>query len=130
MLVSYLVSLLLSMNRSFKFEELRVYQDAIKFVDMVYELTEKWPREERYNLTDQFVRAAVSIVLNIAEGSGRTRKDFQHFISNSRGSVYECVAIISIAHTRKLINKEEYEKMYEECVRLAKMLTALKRSLK
>lgn len=47
----------------FRFEDLRVYQDALKFVDQVYLLTAKWPKEEIYGLTDQFRRASVSMNL-------------------------------------------------------------------
>jgi len=57
----------------FKFEELRIYQEALKFVDYIYLVTNKWPKDKIFGLTNQFRRASVSIALNIAEGSGRTR---------------------------------------------------------
>lgn len=53
----------------FKFESLRVYQLALDYVDLVYDVAEKLPRSEQYNLCDQIKRAATSIALNIAEGS-------------------------------------------------------------
>lgn len=56
----------------FKFEDLQVYQKALDFVDIAYNITKKFPEIERYGLTSQFIRAAVSIALNIAEGSGDT----------------------------------------------------------
>lgn len=62
----------------FRFEELKVYQHALDFVDTVYELVEKFPSHELYALISQLRRAAISIVLNIAEGTGRTKKDFGH----------------------------------------------------
>lgn len=114
----------------FKFEELNVYNEAINFVDLVYSSTDNWPKTETFGLIDQIKRASTSVVLNIAEGSGKTKTDFQHFISISRGSVYECVAILTIALRRDYISKKEFESMYEFCNKLARMLTALKNSLK
>lgn len=81
----------------FKFEELRIYQESIDFVSTIYVLTKEWPTIYKYSLADQLQRAALSIPLNIAEGSGRTSNDFAHFITISRGSCYECIAILTIA---------------------------------
>ncbi|MDO8572053.1 MAG: four helix bundle protein [bacterium] len=113
----------------FNFEKLNVYKEALLFVDFVYERTKNWPSSERYILVNQLTRASISIVLNIAEGSGRTSKDFGHFVATSRSSVYECVAILTIALGRKYITKNEFELGYEYCNKLARMLTALKKSL-
>ena|SRR3989344_4902973 len=118
------------MKNMFKFEELNVYKEALIFVDYIYRLTSRWPSSEKYVLVSQMVRAAISIVLNIAEGSSRTGKDFRHFLSISRGSVYECVAVLTIAYKRKYITKNEFDFGYEYCNKLARMLTALKKSIK
>lgn len=64
----------------FNFEKLSVYQKSIALVDEVYSLTEAWPKSETFGITSQFRRAVVSVSLNIAEGSGRTKKDFRHFL--------------------------------------------------
>jgi hypothetical protein len=56
----------------FDFENLKVYQRSLDYVDFVYNATKSFPKEEMFALTDQFRRAATSICLNIAEGSGRT----------------------------------------------------------
>lgn len=114
----------------FKFEELRVYQDGLRFIDLVYLLTSKWPREEIFGLSSQLRRAAVSIALNIAEGTSRTKKDFRHFLDLSRGSCYECVAILSIAKERKYISSKEYSQLYEACEKLSRMISALKTSIR
>lgn len=113
----------------FKFEELRVYQESIKFTTDIYSLTHNFPKEEMFNITDQIRRASISICLNIAEGSSRTKKDFQHFLSLSRGSCYECVAILNIAFNLKLIALEEYKNYYEVCDKLSRMLSKLRVSL-
>jgi four helix bundle protein len=110
----------------FKFEELRVYQEAVELAQLLFEQTNNWPSSYKYSLADQLHRAALSISLNIAEGSGRTRKDFQHFLSVSRGSSYECIPIISIARNCKLINNLEYQNYYGRLLKIAKMLTLLR----
>lgn len=113
----------------FKFEDLRVYQEALTFVDMLYELTQVWPKSEMFGLINQLRRAATSIVLNIAEGSSRGKKDFAHFLSMAKGSCFECVAILTIAINRKYITEKEFRTAYETCLKLAKMITALQKSL-
>jgi four helix bundle protein len=73
-------------NNRFHFEDLVVYQKSLLFVDRVYEITEKFPSSERYNLVDQFRRAATLIALNIGEGSGGTNKEFNAFLRISKRS--------------------------------------------
>lgn len=70
---------------SIGFENLRVYQEALDFSDRVYKATKKFPKAETFLLTNQLRRAAISIVLNIAEGSGRTKKEFKHFLNMGQG---------------------------------------------
>jgi len=113
----------------FKFQGLHVYQDGLLFVDEIYSITERWSTSERFGLVDQLRRAASSIVLNIAEGSSRTKKDFGHFIDISRGSCYECVAILTIAHGRKLITDQIYNNLCNDLERLSRSLGGLKKSL-
>ena len=99
-------------------------------MDYIYLVTNKWPKDEIFGLTNQLRRASVSIALNIAEGSGRTRKDFRHFLDLARSSCYECVAIVSIAKSRKYITDIEFDKIYEWCDKLARTISALKGSLR
>ena len=85
---------------------------------------------EKFELTSQVKRAALSIPLNIAEGSGRkTQKDFCHFIRMSIGSVLEVVTCLKIALREKFIEEKEYreleillEKVYFKLVALEKSL--------
>lgn len=113
----------------FKFEELRVYQEAIAFVTYIYSIIKKWPSIYKFNLVDQLQRAALSISLNIAEGSGRTSKDFQHFLSIARGSCYECIPLVTIARHEGLLTEKEFIDVYERIAVIAKMLTSLKSSI-
>ena len=70
----------------FGFEKLEVWDKAISFADTVYSITREFPADERFGLTNQMRRAAVSISSNIAEGSARnSRKDFARFIEIATG---------------------------------------------
>lgn len=114
---------------TFKFEELRVYQDSLLFIDEIYTTTNSFPRSELFGLISQLQRAAVSVALNIAEGSSRTRKDFQHFLVISRGSCFECAAILQIVYKRRYISETSYQSLFTKTSILARMITALKNSL-
>ena len=80
------------------YKDLIVWQKAIDLTVAVYELTEKFPKEEIYGLTSQMQRAAVSIPANIAEGYGRVhRGDYLQHLSISRGSLAELETHIALA---------------------------------
>ena len=114
---------------SFKFEELVVHQKAIDFVDKIYSLTKGYLRDEMFGLTSQLRRAAVSISLNIAEGSARTKKDFGRFIDMARGSIFECVTILKISVKQNYINQLKFNDLEKDLVEISKMLSGLKRKL-
>ena len=85
----------------FNFEKLDVWQEAIQFADLVYELSGDFPADERFGLTNQMRRAAVSISSNIAEGSSRmSRTDFARFVEIATGSLFEVVSQTTIALRR------------------------------
>ena len=74
----------------FIYQKLIVWQKAMVFWKLVYAEVKKFPSEERYALSDQVRRAAVSVASNIAEGAGRAgNKDYAHFIAIARGSLFE-----------------------------------------
>ena len=117
-------------DKLFSFEKLTVYQKSLSFSYQIYTLTQKWPKEYIYGLTDQIRRASLSISLNIAEGTSRKKPDFRHFLDIARGSSYECVAIISIAKKRSYISHEQFNSLYQQLLKIARMLSALKTSIK
>lgn len=113
----------------FSFEKLNVYQASLDLVNDIYILTQNWPRNEIFGLISQIRRAAVSICLNIAEGSGRTKKDFRHFLDMARSSCQECIALLEIAKRRKFIEINEYNNFYARLTSQAIKISALKRSI-
>jgi len=114
----------------FNFEKLDVWQDAIQFAGLVYGLTGDFPGEERFGLTNQMRRAAVSVSSNIAEGSSRvSRTDFSRFVEIATGSVFEVVSQTTIALRRKMITQKNYDKVYAAAEKQSKMLSGLRRSL-
>lgn len=108
----------------FDFERLSVYQKAeLYYKHILSILTDS--RIDR-STRDQFRRASLSIVLNIAEGSGKYRKnDKKRFYVIAKGSVNECVAVLRILIIENYITKEIYHVFYEELTEIAKMLTGL-----
>jgi four helix bundle protein len=71
------------------FTDLLVWQKAIQLGKLVYQITKAIPAEEKYGLTSQVRRAAVSVSSNIAEGHARQGKEFAYFLSIARGSLAE-----------------------------------------
>jgi len=107
----------------FDFEKLDVYKRAVQFILNVYKATEKFPHDERYGLTGQLRRAAVSIATNIAEGSGRHHKrDHQQFLRMARSSCYECVPLLEIARELAYLSEPARDALYKDCNALAMML--------
>jgi len=113
----------------FNFEKLSVYKKSNEFVNEIYQLTKKYPREEMFGLISQLRRAAVSISLNIAEGSARTKKDFSRFIDMARGSIFECLTILEISLNQDYVDKTKFDEFKKKLIEISKMLSGLKNSL-
>lgn len=111
------------------FEKLNVYREAIKLALDIYKLNKEFPKDELFGITSQLTRAAVSVSLNIAEGSSRGKKEFSHFLDIARGSCYELVPLLEIALGLKYVDQKEHDKLYERVNFLAKRISALKISI-
>src|SRR5215470_12002532 len=114
----------------FNFEKLDTWHEAITFANTVYELTRSFPSEERFGLTNQMRRAAVSISSNIAEGCSRSsRADYARFVEIASGSLYEVVSQATVGRNRRYLDEAEYKLLYEAAEKQNRMLSALRRSL-
>jgi four helix bundle protein len=117
---------------NFKFENLEVWKLALDFLRLVKIITAKFPSEEKFILVSQMNRAALSISLNIAEGSGRkTKKDFANFIRISLSSLLEVVACERVASAQEyLITQVHREEFAEKSKELYFKLIALEKYLR
>lgn len=115
----------------FGFEKLDVWQKAVEYADNVYEMTRSFPAEQRFGLTSQLRRSAVSVSANIAEGSSRSSPvDFKRFIEIAYGSLLETVSELKVAQRQRFVNAQHYEKLYGDAEHLARMLSGLRRTIK
>jgi four helix bundle protein len=114
----------------FGFERLEVWQRAIEFADVVYGITRQFPADERFGLTNQMRRAAVSISSNIAEGSARiSRKDFARFIEIATGSLNEVISQSFVGRNQGFLSPEDFLTLYNAADEQSRMLSGLRRSL-
>ena len=115
----------------FGFEKLEVWQKSIEYADMIYAVTRTFPDDERFGLTAQLRRAAVSISSNIAEGSSRaSQRDFARFVEIAYGSLMETISQLCIAERQKLVSVERAQETRLQAERIARMLSGLKSKLR
>ncbi len=96
----------------------------------IYDISTNWPDSERFGLTSQVRRAAVSMPSNIAEGHAREgSKDFHRFLGYSRGSVAEVETQLELACRLKFTSRELMQPILESCAEVARMTAGLRRSL-
>jgi four helix bundle protein len=116
--------------RMFNFEKLDVWQKAINFADQVYNHTQDFPADERFGLTNQMRRAAVSMSSNIAEGTSRvSQTDFARFIEIATGSLFEVVSQSFIGRRQGLLAEEDFRALYSSADEIGRMLGGLRKSL-
>jgi four helix bundle protein len=109
-------------------QNLEAWSKALEFVTDVYKSTEHFPKEERFGLTSQIRRAAVSIPANIAEGAGRhSKKEFAHFLSNSQGSASELETELVIANRLGYLDEASFSSLIAKLERIGRLVTGLRR---
>ena len=106
-------------DQVFKFENLTVYQKSLEFIDTIYSITVKFPKEEQF-----------SIALNIADGSGGTNAEFKNFLRISKRSTRECIVCLTIALRQNYITTEDELEIRMKAVEISKMLNGLIKSIK
>lgn len=108
------------------FTDLIVWKNGHNLVLQIYKLTKKFPKEEKYGLSDQIRRAAVSITSNIAEGFGRMKyNDKAHFYTIALGSIYEVQNQILISKDIGYVTEEECNLLMINSTNISKMCSGL-----
>ena len=114
----------------FSFQKMKIYQLAKELAIYSYQLTEKYPQNERYAIMNQINRAAVSVPSNIAEGtSRRSNKEKLNFINIAYGSLMELVCQMEISYELKYITKEENDTIIQKTKNLSVKMSNYKNYL-
>ena len=112
------------------YNDLEVWQKAIDLVVLVYDVTQTFPPDERFGLTNQVRRAAVSIPANIAEGQGRKHTaEFSHFLAIARGSLLETETHFAIALRLTYVTPEQFQSISAMTQATGRLLNGLIRAL-
>jgi len=113
------------------FKKLDVWKKSIELVTSIFKISKDFPTEEKYGLTSQITRAAVSIPSNIAEGSSRhSEKDYFRFLEIALGSAFELETQLVIVEKLEFLNSSELSKLIDETKSIQKMLSGLMSKLK
>jgi four helix bundle protein len=116
--------------RPHKFKELKIWQKSRQLVKDIYEVSQSFPNSETYGLQGQARRAVVSIVVNIAEGSGKgTIKDFNNFLNVARGSLFELQTLMILSNDLSYISTETLDNLNEKFLELEKMFYSFQKRL-
>ncbi|VBB45818.1 23Sr RNA [uncultured Paludibacter sp.] len=112
------------------FKKLTIWKKSMDLVTEIYVLTNKYPKHEIYGLTSQTRRAAVSVPLNISEGSAKSsNKDFARFLEMAIGSINELETVLIVAYNIQYIDFEHLNEFQEKITILRKMISKFKDSL-
>ncbi len=118
------------MEGYYKFEKLDTWKRAREFLKVIYIISKDFPDHEKFGLISQMRRAALSIMLNISEGSQRNSdKDFIRFWQISYGSLLEVVSCCYAAKDLGYISTSRFQYIYDNSHTVAKKINALKKSL-
>ncbi len=109
----------------------KVYQHAKELFAVILKIVTKLPKEYRYEIGSQAVRASLSVVLNIAEGSGKgSDKELNHFFDISLGSLFEVFAIIDVMRANKLASNDDFLTVSSYVESIGDQLGGFKKSIK
>ena len=112
------------------YRDLKVWQRAMDLTVRTYEITRRFPAEEKYGLVSQMRRAAASVPANIAEGQARrSDKEFLQMLGIARGSLAEVETFVTLSVRLRLIGRESSDDLLEECAEINRMMNGLMRAL-
>lgn len=111
-------------------KDLEVWKLSIELVSDIYKVTQSFPKEELFGITNQIRRSAVSIPANIAEGAGRHGLgELKQFIGIAKGSLSELETLIIISKNLGFINEVDFEQIKQKQISIFKMLSSLVKNL-
>lgn len=114
----------------FSFEKLEVWVESKDLTSYIYTITNKFPASEKFGLTSQIRRAAISICSNIAEGTSRiTNKDKAHFLSISFSSTMEVLNQLILSYELKYVSEDEYLIRRKKIESITNKLNALRKHI-
>jgi four helix bundle protein len=117
--------------KTFRFLDWQVYADAQGLFSKILLITKAFPSEYRFTIGSQIIRSSLSIILNVAEGSGKSsKKELARYLDISIGSAYETAACIDTLARNKLISNDERNSMINDIEIICRQLGGLKQSLK
>lgn len=104
------------------FQNLIIWQKAMDITEEIYRISAEFPKEERYGLTSQIRRSAVSIPSNIAEGAGRnTDGEFKNFLGIASGSSNELFSQLILSHRLKLVSEVKVKPILKDLIEVQKI---------
>ena len=113
------------------YRDLEVWKKSIDWIEQIYRASSGFSPDERFGLTSQVRRAAVSIAANIAEGAERTSTgEYLQFLSVASGSVAEVETLLLVAHRLGMLSTEDMDTLLKQGAEIGRMLNGLKRSLR
>ncbi len=104
------------------FQNLKIWQKAMDVAEYCYLISAEFPTEEKFGLTSQIRRSAISVPSNIAEGAGRnTDGEFKNFLGIASGSSNELMTQLILSHRLKLIEEEKVTPLIKDLIEVQKM---------
>lgn len=118
-------------TKKFRFLEWTVYKDSKELFSFVLSLVNKLPREYRFDIGGQIVRSGLSVMLNIAEGSGKaTDKDFNRYLDIALGSLYELVASFDVLRDNGIVAEKEFQVIFNKSSVISDQIGGFKKKLR
>lgn len=118
------------MAKQFKFLEWQVYNDSQELFTDILKIVNETPKEYRFELGNQIIRSSLSVVLNIAEGSGKqSNKELNRYIEIAFGSLYETLAGIDTLRRNSMIGNKKFKSIHDKISSICKQLGGFKKKI-
>ena len=114
--------------KKFRFLTWKVYKDSKELFSEILKVVRKLPKEYRFEIESQIIRSTLSVILNIAEGSGKsTDKELNHYFNIALGSLYEVLASIDVLKDNEFITKEKFKELFKKIDEISNQLGGFKK---